>query len=103
MLPKPVATVRVVNIEPGQSRDDLQRLFGNHGLRPLPNGSYCPSGTADNSPSVATVSFASEGEVKQALQLNGKVLGNSKIRVDRDFYGLTVVGAPSESQKPTLE
>ena len=103
MLSKPVATVRVVNIEPGQSWDDLRRLFENHGLRPLASKSLYPLGTADDSSFVATLSFARENEAKEALQLNGKVLGNARIGVDRDFYGLTVVGAPPESQKPILE
>jgi hypothetical protein len=103
MLSKPITTVRVVNIEPGQRAEDLQRLFENHGLRPLPNGSLCPSGTDDGSTYVATLSFTSEEEAKDALQLNGKVLGKTRIGVDHDFYGLTVVGAPVEPKKPNLE
>jgi hypothetical protein len=97
MFSKPVKTVRVGNLDPQASWEELITLFISSGHKPLIQGSFCP---AADGKQIATVSFQSEREAKKALSLNGKVIGSSKIELDRDFFGLTVLAS---SQEPLFE
>lgn len=92
------ATVRVVNIDPVVQKAELCDLLGNRKLSPASPVSLFPSASAPNATQIATVTFKSPSEAKNALSSNGAVLRDSSIAIDRDFMGLTVLAAPKQSQ-----
>lgn len=92
------ATVRVVNIDPSIQKSELDELLTKHSLRPTSQASLCPSSSAHGAMQVATVTFETPSEAKRSLALTGTLLGKSRIAVDNDFMGLTVLAAPNVPQ-----
>ena len=98
MQPKELATVRVSNVSPGLQKRELEHFFESHGLKTIGNISLCPSSCREDAPLVATVTFKSPSDARRALDLNEKALGRLGISVERDFMGLTVLDAPTDSE-----
>ncbi len=98
MQPKELSTVRVSNVSPDLHITELEHFFESHGLRTIRNISLCPSSCREDAPFVATVTFKSPSDAKRALDLNEKALGGLRASVERDFMGLTVLDAPTDSE-----
>ena len=98
MQPKELSTVRVSNISPGLQIRELGHFFESHGLVTSQDISLCPSSCREDAPLVATVTFKSPSEARKALDLNGRALGGLRASVERDFMGLTVLDAPTDSE-----
>ena len=90
--------MRVSNVTPDLHKRDLEHSFENHGLGAIRNISLCPSSCREDAPLVATVTFKSPSDAKRALDLNEKILGRLRVSVERDFMGLTVLDAPTDSE-----
>lgn len=98
MQSKELSTVRVSNVSPGLYKKELEHFFESHGLRGTGNISLCPSSCREDAPLVGTVTFRSPSDAKRALDLNEEILGGLRASVERDFMGLTVLGAPTDSE-----
>jgi hypothetical protein len=95
---KSLDTVRVTNIDISVTELQLIQLFQNHRLRPL-DWSLCHHRPGDFTRyQVATLSFADESDAKRAVSLDGSSLGNHRIRVDREFFGLTPLFSPNGAE-----
>lgn len=90
--------MRVSNVSPGLHKRELEYFFESHGLRAIRNISLSPSSCREDAPLVGTVTFRSPSDAKRALDLNGKILGGLRASVERDFMGLTVLDAPTDSE-----
>ena len=97
MQPKELCTVRVSNVSPGLHIRELEHFFKSHGLRTIRNISLCPSSCREDAPLVATVTLKSPSDARRALDLNDNTLGRLRASVERDFMGLTVLDAPTDS------
>ena len=98
MQPKELSTVRVSNVTPGLHKKDLEHFFESYGLGAIRKVSNCPSSCREDAPLVATVTFKSPSAARRALDLNEKILGGLRASVERDFMGLTVLDAPTDSE-----
>lgn len=94
MLFKSLDTVRLTPLDPAVSDSQLYELFQSHGIQPT-NHSICDQFMSHPPYRVVTLSFASESQAKKAASLDGRHLGGSRIRVDRDFFGLTPLYSPT--------
>lgn len=92
------ATVRMVNIDPCVQKSELIEILRSHGQRSVVHVSLCPTSSAHDAMQVATITFETPSEAKRSLALVGTLLGKSKIAVDNDFMGLTILAAPKEPQ-----
>ena len=100
MQPKDLATVRMSNLLPDLKERQLREFLESENLYATSNISLCPHRPGKDFSRVATVTFQSQSIAKQALNLNGRVLGGRNVIIERDFVGFTVLAAP---EAPKLE
>lgn len=100
MQPKNVSTIRVSQLAPGTREANLLQFFGRNKLLTASCLSLCPITSAHNERLTATVTFNTPSEAKKALSLDGQHMGDSKLSVERDFRGFTVLASP---QEPSVE
>jgi len=95
---KDLATVRVSNIPSSCRESELLHFFANSKAKKAPKASLCPSSCMPDAALTATVTFGSQSDAKEALNLNGNIFRGRNISVDREFMGLTVLAAPPNSK-----
>ena len=94
---KDLATIRIANLDPHCQRSELLHFLDNGKAKKAAKVSLCPSSSLHGATLTATVTFRSNSGAKQALSLNGRVLRERNVSIDRDFMGLTVLAAPQDA------
>ena len=93
MFTKPLTTVRLQNIDPRLTAQQVGDFLQQRGLSRF-RVFLCPSEGSGEPAQTATITFKTEEDAKQALSLNGTLLGRFSFTVDRDFFGLTSLSQP---------
>lgn len=89
---------RISNLSPRCQESDIRHLLISNGVNDVHGTSLCPNTSLEDASLHATVTLASASVAKKVLGLNGKMLFDYEISVDREFMGLTVLAAPENSK-----
>ena len=98
MLKKASCTVRVVNIDPSLNEDALRSIFEESAPKSILDLSLASFRHGHLQTQMATITFKNESDAIRATALNDTQAGESKLGVDRDFLGLTVLYCPDSPE-----
>ncbi|KAI5793152.1 hypothetical protein EDC01DRAFT_630151 [Geopyxis carbonaria] len=93
---RPITTIRIVNIPPFITRNELLAFLAQHGFTDISRLSLSTA-TSSSTVQTATVTFTSEAAARAALALGTLQLNGCRLGLDADFFGITPLAVPRDA------